>query len=204
MDTKCTLCEHSAPTTFHALNGCPVALEQDCYSWTHDSVLMKITKSLRQLLLPVYHLYGDLDGYRASDNPQTTIPPELLITTARPDIVIFNGSDVLLLEPTVPHNSKQMIIEAHKRKEGKINYNCLLGDLENIGVNSTLITLEIGSLGHWLSSSSGILTKHLDSITKSNFRALLDEAGKIAITASFQIFLSRHEKHWPRRRALLA
>ena len=203
MNTKCMLREHSAPTIFHILNGCPVALDQDRYSWRHDSVLMKIVKGLKQLLPPVYNLYSDLDGCRASDNPPATIPPELLVTTARPDIGIINGSDVLLLELTVPHNSKQSIIEAHRRKEGKVNYCCLLEDLENIGLNSTLISLEIGSLGHWLSSSCRILTKHLTSITKSNLRALLDEAGKIAIAASYQIFLARHEKHWPKHRTLL-
>ena len=88
---------------FHILNGCPLILEQGCYSWRHDSVLIKIAKSLRHLLPPVYHLYSDLNGYRASDNPSATIPPELLVMTARPGIVIFNGSDVLLLEVTVLH-----------------------------------------------------------------------------------------------------
>ena len=45
-------------------------------------------------------VYADLPGMRASDSPQTTIPPSLLITPYRPDIVIYNqiNNSVTLLE----------------------------------------------------------------------------------------------------------
>ena len=35
-------------------------------------------------------IYGDLEGYRASDNFQSTIPPKLFITAPRPYIVIIH------------------------------------------------------------------------------------------------------------------
>ena len=125
VDAKCALCDHFAPTTFHILNGCPVALEQDRYTWRHDSILQKkflIVRDLRQQLPPELFLYCDLDGWRASDNPPATIPPKLLVTSARPDIVIQNGSDILLLELTVPHNTRDSFIKAHERKIEKENY----------------------------------------------------------------------------------
>ena len=54
--------------------------------------------------------------------------------------------------PSIGTNSavqlKNSIIEAHKRRVGRTNYCCLLGVLQNTGVNSTLIALEVGSLGH--------------------------------------------------------
>ena len=114
---------------------------------------MQIVKGLRQLLLPGYYssLYTNLDGCQASDNPTATIPPELLVTTARPDIAIFNGSIMssywnwkytTQLEPVVhwgPQEEKEKII-----------YCYLLEDLGNIGVNCTLITQRLGHLatGH--------------------------------------------------------
>ena len=51
-------------------------------------------------------------------------------------------------ELTVPHSSKYAITEGHEKNLGKMNYCCLPGDFENFVVNSTLITLEVGPLGH--------------------------------------------------------
>ena len=70
-------------------------------------------------------------------------------------------------------------------------------DLENIGVSFTLTTLEVASLGHWLSSASGLIREHLNLSTKPSLRALLDGAGRIAIATSYQILPARQEKHWP-------
>ena len=95
--------------------------------------------------------------------------------------MVSNGSDVLQLESTVPYNLEDRISEAYKRKGRKSKYWYLFGDLGNIVVNSTLIILEVGSL-HYLNSSM---------ITKSRLRALLDEAGTIAITISYQVFLDK-------------
>ena len=69
-----------------------------------------------------YCLYSDLDGYRVSNNPPATILPELVPTTARQDIIICKDSDILLLKLTVPHNSKELIAQAQKRKSDKENY----------------------------------------------------------------------------------
>ena len=70
VDNKCALCEHHMPTTFHILNGCPMALEQDRSLWKHDSVL--IMKGLGKLL-PSYKLCSDLEGFWALNNPLTRI-----------------------------------------------------------------------------------------------------------------------------------
>ena len=61
-----------------------VALQQDYYSWRHDTVLMKLVKGLKQLLSPAYNLYSDLGGSQAQDNPPTTIPHELTVTIVEP------------------------------------------------------------------------------------------------------------------------
>ena len=87
VDSKYHLCGSSTPTVFHILNGCPVALDQARYTWRHDSVLWRLDKAIRSHMLEGDHLYSDISGLRAHENPQSTVPHDLTITTARPDMV---------------------------------------------------------------------------------------------------------------------
>ena len=68
-------------------------------------------------------IYAGLPGMRASDCPQSTIPPFLLITPYRPDLVIFNKSNnsVAMLELTCPLDSVQNLESAMKHKQGERN-----------------------------------------------------------------------------------
>ena len=50
VDLKCDLCGFSNPTLKHILNGCPVALKQDRYTWRHDKILMCLVEELQSLL----------------------------------------------------------------------------------------------------------------------------------------------------------
>ena len=106
-------------------------------------------------------MYCDLDRFRASDNPPATVPINLVSTSARPDVVVQEGSRITLLELTVPHNSAESLRAAHRLKQSKANYCCLLGDLERAGFESELVTLEIGSLGHWRANLATSLARHL-------------------------------------------
>jgi len=54
-----------------------------------------------------------------------------------------------MLEGTIHTNSHLAIQAARDRKMNKPNYQHLIGDLENQGINVSLRTLEIGSLGHY-------------------------------------------------------
>ena len=49
--------------------------------------------------------YADLPGIRVNENPASTIPDEILVTSARPDIVLIGKIRVKLIELTVFHNS---------------------------------------------------------------------------------------------------
>ena len=62
------------------------------------------------------HIYGDLPGHWASESPQSTIPPEILATSAWPDMIIIRLKEVLLLELSVPHNSQDSLFWAKLRK----------------------------------------------------------------------------------------
>ena len=146
-------------------------------------------RGLLKQLDPDTKMYCDLDRFRASDNPPATVPINLVSTSARPDVVVQEGSRITLLELTVPHNSAESLRAAHRLKQSKANYCCLLGDLERAGFESELVTLEIGSLGHCMESKFG------DFPRKAPVRSILDDAAKNAIAGSHQIFLARHE-HW--------
>ena len=92
---KCTLCGSTQPTTAHVVGGCPSALTQGRYTCRHSQVLGSLITELSKVLADQCRIYADLPGFWASDSPQATIPPSLLITPYRPDIVIHNQTPVL-------------------------------------------------------------------------------------------------------------
>ena len=141
---------------------------------------------------------------RASDNPLSTIPEDILITAARPDIVLARKEEIILIELTIPHNSFESLSNARERKSRKETYLQALSDLEVKGLISNLYTIEIGSLGHWLpislrallKSVPSITLKSVPSITKQAARKTMDEAARKVIGASQVIFKACLEKIW--------
>ena len=63
-----------------------MALEQGRYTWRHDSVLRTIYDFIRGNLRDGYELFTDLGGLDAGNGG--TIPPDVLVTTQRPDIFL--------------------------------------------------------------------------------------------------------------------
>ena len=79
-------------------------------------------QDLRDHLEDNVTLYVDLPNMRASDNPLTTIPESILVTSAHPDIVLVEEDDTTMLELAIPHNSIESIPNARIRKSTKENY----------------------------------------------------------------------------------
>ena len=121
-DAKCPLCSNQWPTVQHILNGCPVSLAQGRYTWRHDSALKILANDLREYLQPGERLYADLPGLRATDNPPSTIPTEILDTSARPAIVIVSANEIIFIELTVLYNSPDCLHNARSRKVSKEIY----------------------------------------------------------------------------------
>ena len=61
-------------------------------------------------------LYPDLLGNRASKNPASTIPDSIIVTAARPNIMLIKDKMVVLLELTTSHNSSDTVHKAKERK----------------------------------------------------------------------------------------
>ena len=203
-DAKCSLCGCARPTTAHVLNGCPVALSQDRFTYRHNQVLHYLASELSDLIarLNTIHVYADLPGMRASESPQGTIPPSLIVTPYRPDIVIYNetSDSVAFLELTCPLDSVYHLESARDRKQSKEEYHLLLSELERIGVSCCYGTIELSVLGHYLQSSLSSLyntvTFFQQSISRSQCRKILDEAAGLSISASRRIFLARNCLEW--------
>ena len=101
-------------------------------------------KGLQKHLPPSVKVYADLDNMRAEINPPATIPPNVLIISLRPDIVIIVGKEICLLELTVPTNFPYGLSQARSRKQNKSEYNILLN--HKAGRFSTLCVIPLRSV----------------------------------------------------------
>ena len=203
---KCTLCGSGQPTTAHVLGGCPGALSQGRFTYRHNKVLYCLATELSKCLTrsSVILIYADLLGMRASDCPQSTIPPFLLITPYRPDLVIFSKSNdsVAMLELTYPFDSVQNLESARERKQGKKEYQEIQSEFDRLGVHCFHSTIELSVLGHYLSPSLSSFQNCINfvdettMISKSSCRRIFDLAASISISASRRIFLAEDCSEW--------
>ena len=155
--SKFPLCSSVRHTTAHILNGCFTALHQGRYTWRHDSVLVKISQGIQSLLADSTILYVDLDSMRAENNPPSTIPPNILSTAMRPDIVIIDLSkNVWVLEVTVSTNTPTGLSQTRTRKQNKTEYSNFVRDFESLGWKVNYNTVEIGSPGYFTQDTVAI------------------------------------------------
>ena len=101
----------------HVLSYCPVSLRQGRSTCRHDGIVRFIATSTNQ---NKYKVYEDIEGFRT--NADGTIPPEVLISTDKPDLVIIDEENkkVNTFELTVPHISN--IEKRHESKSNKYKY----------------------------------------------------------------------------------
>ena len=198
---KCSLCGCTQPTTAHVLGGCPSALTQGRFTFRHNQVLYCLASELLKFVAGqcMVSVYADLPGMRASDSPQTTIPPSLLITPYRPDIVIYNqiNNSVALLELTCPLDSVHHLESARERKQGKTEYQQILSEFDRLGTPCSYYTIELSVLGHYLPSSLSSFQNCVNFIqneitmTCSNCRRIFDLAAAASISSSRRIFMAK-------------
>ena len=137
-------------------------------------------------------VYADIPGL---DLNGSTIPPDILVTLSRPDLVIINRSlkSVYLLELTC--SFERNILAAHQRKSTK--YIPLKSDIESEGYTCTLIPFEIGSRGHVTSiNRSNILNTFIQHNINTNVRRCNKELSKISLLCSFSIFHAYQQPSW--------
>ena len=112
-------------------------LEQGRYTWRHNNVLNLLYKFMKEAFDDTYTVFADLP-----EIGHCTIPPHVILTSQRPDIVILSETkkDIVIVELSVPF---EMNIETrHVQKCNK--YAPLVNDIVNQGYNCQLICLEVG------------------------------------------------------------
>ena len=124
------------------------------------------------------------------EHKQIVFPPESTETAKRPDIPIFSTKTktVIIIELTVP--MEENLSNAYARK--KCKYQDLVADCENRGWSPYYFPIEVGSRGFCNTSVSKCLASL--GIPKGKRKTITDTAAKIALRASYVIWLSRNSK----------
>ena len=134
--TNKRICSPQPPTNSACL--CPSPCQLLDLPLHHDQVLHLLASKLKEIFSdnPSFHVFADLQGLRASEAPQATIPSTLLITPYRPDIVVYNSGkpSVALLELTCPLDPEHNIQSARSRKQNKAEYHQLLAEFDHLQI----------------------------------------------------------------------
>ena len=190
---RCPFCGNTQ-TLLHILSNCQIALEQGRYTWRHNSVLSNIIRLIRPKLAPDAKLFSDLPGFLAPGGG--SIPPHILVTNQKPDIVIINESlgEIIIFELTCPWDGN--IARSHTFKEEK--YAPLVADLSQ-RFTCHHFSIEISVRGQISKENKGRLkafTYRACSDAKPVLKSLVPILSKSALLASFSIFAARAEPSW--------
>ena len=192
LSPACNLCGEYE-TTAHVLSGCKTMLEQGRYTWRHDSILNLIHSFIPNTNLTNITIHTDLG------DQSWTIPPDLLPTSDRPDLVVIDycKKSISILELTVPF--ERNISKDHQYKCHK--YAHLMIDLQGLGYSVKYFAIEIGCRASISEDNNKRLHAFYKSIPRfkfsnRDFKNLKKSICKTVITASFVLFKSKHFKSW--------
>ena len=191
MVSVCPLCSNHG-TLEHILNFCSVSLTQGRFTWRHNSVLNCISNTVQQHKPSNIEVFCDIAG---QDINGGTIPPDILVTQSRPDLVLLNRADktICLLELTC--SFERNAEAAYLRKS--IRYTSLKNDLEDIGYKCFLVPFEVGSRGHIKKSTkSNLFSIFTTTKISANLNKCLKNMSKISLLASFTIFHAYTQPTW--------
>ena len=159
LSDKCAFC-NERETTHHVLPWCQVAVKQKRLDLRHDSVLRHIVKQLHASKCKK-RIIADVPGHKLPD--EGTIPPELVVTVQRPDLVLIDKDtgDVDLYELTCPGDRQPNIDGARIRKRDR--YAALVSDIAATGVKASITPFEVCALGNIRTDSRKTLSKLVGS-----------------------------------------
>lgn len=186
------LCHTPKCTTNHILNCCPTSLSQGRYTWRHDSVLLQLFKLFRSNLDSNIQIYADLDNLRASESPPSTVPLDILVTAARPDIVIVDHRIIQLIELTIPANNCTSL-ENEDQGNTKISLSPVISNLGKSLLILTLLKLEPWAITIHPQLMQSITSFHTCWKPRKQLSTMLSTT---LILCSYAIFNSRHFQDW--------
>ena len=165
----------------------------DRYEWRHNGVLAYLYKEMMESKPAGITVFADIEGAKVNGG---TLPPEIIITTQRPDLVIVNRTTtpptVLLAELTCPFTRN--IEAANKRKRDR--YKFLTTDIEEAGYKCSNLPFEIGSRGHVTQTNRNTLV-HLCHVTGiKRAQQVIRNCSKLVLLGSYTIFNARTSNDW--------
>ena len=176
-------------TLNHILNCCVVSLNQGRFTYRHDSILNYIKGCLDN---SKYTCYVDIEGHQTQGGG--TIPPEITVTTLKPDIVIIDkkAKSLEIFELTVPGESRISI--AHNIKLRK--YQHFESDIHTYKVS--VLPFEIGSNTGYISRENKASVARLHKFCKRDIKLknFKNNISSIAILGSYYIFNNRNVETW--------
>ena len=190
---RCPFCGNIG-TLAHVLSNCTTALSQGRYTWRHNSVLCSLIELIRPYLKEGMTLYSDMPGYQAPHGG--TVPPHVLVTALKPDIVIISSlsEEVIIFELTCPW--ERNITRSHNFKSEK--YAPLITDLSQNKVVS-FYPIEVSARGQVTKDNRSRLKSFLIKCCnppRATSKSLIRVSSKAALLASYSIFSARAEPTW--------
>ena len=184
-------------TLNHILNCCKPSLNQGRFTARHDNILNYISKCLNK---DKFKCFIDIDGHQTQAGG--TVPPNLVVTTLKPDIVIIDQKTktVKIFELTVP--AEVRLETAHKLKMEK--YQHFSTDIKSYSVS--VIPFEIGSHTGHVNNENKKSLHLLHSYCKKDikFKKFKDNISSIALLSSYYIFNCRNQEAWATPEHILA
>ena len=177
----------------HTLNWCKTALDQGRFTWRHNSILNHLAQALIEANNEgSWIIYADIPGMNMNGG---TIPPDVLITAERPDLVLLDRSKKSIELYELTCSFEKNIDSAFVRKSKK--YNDLKSDLIKAGWTTSLIPFEIGSRGYVTKRNTSTLTGITKKVpTQIKHKKLITELSQISLLCSFTIFQARCQPTW--------
>ena len=188
-------------TLNHVLSSCEASLNQGRYTWRHDSVLKTLCTFISGKLKVGFNLFADVNGRHVGNGG--TLPPDVIVTSQRPDIVVLSHEErrVLIFELTCPFDTN--VVSAHDFKMGK--YAPLVNDLTSEGFLVDLFCVEVSVRGQISKANRARLKSFLLKTTglrRGVCTELICKMSKSALLSSFSIFCARNEASWQLDRAI--
>ena len=186
LNDHCSLC-HNTGTLHHILSNCSKMLDR--YLWRHNSILKLIFEKISQHQIDSTLILADLPNQNQAG---CTIPPSILPTAQRPDLVIIKDKHILIFELTVPFELN--ITNAHQNKLNR--YASLKNDLESRNYTVDLLCFEIGARGLLTGQNRKCLNTLFKFLDMKVDKAFINKLMSTVLACSYSIYTARSEPTW--------
>ena len=137
-------------------------------------------------------VYSDISGLDINGG---TIPPDIVVTQLRPDLVIINRQEKIISLLELTCSFEKNAEAANLRKT--LRYNALKSDLEDRGYRCLLVPFEVGSRGHIRKASkSNILNIFLTFNMSARSYQCVKNMSKLSLLSSYTIFNAYTQPSW--------